>query len=129
MTGRRRHGGDIKGFSQHKYTPTPDRENLQKNKRNTRIQTLKIHQKFNFTSILKIQKKVARRQLGLIPYRTAKNLDHPKKNSPKFHQKKYILKIHQKFNFASILKIQGIVTRTQLILISYQTAKDLDHPK
>ena len=44
-------------------------------------------------------------------------------------QKKYILKIHQKFNFASILKIQGIVARRQLILILYQTAKDLDHPK
>ena len=80
--GRRQHGGDIRGFSQHIYTPTPDRENLQKNKRNTRIQTLKIHQKFNFASILKIQGKVARRQLGLMPYQTAKDLDHPKKMAP-----------------------------------------------
>ena len=51
-----------------------------------------------------------------MPYQTAKDLDHPKK-------------IHQKFNFANILKIQGKVARRQLILMPYQTAKDLDHPK
>ena len=81
--------GEIKGFSLHKYTPTPDRENLHKNKRNTRIKTLKIHQKFNFASILKIQEKVARRQLGLMPYQTANDLDHPKKIHQNFTKKVY----------------------------------------
>ena len=73
-----------KGLPRNKYTGTPDRENLNKNNGNTRLQTLKIHQKFNFTSILKIQKKVARRQLGLMPYQTAKDLYHPKINGAIF---------------------------------------------
>ena len=83
----RRLGGEMKGFPLHKYSRTPDLENLPKNNRNTSSRTLKIHQKFNFTSILKIQKKVARRQLGLMPYRTAKNLDHPKKIHQNFTKK------------------------------------------
>mgnify|MGYP001426742974 CR=1 FL=1 len=83
----RRLGGEMKGFPLHKYTRTPDRENLHKNKKNTRIQTLKIHQKFNFASILKIQKKVARRQLGLMAHRTANGLDDPKLNAAVFKEK------------------------------------------
>ena len=84
-----------------KFPRTPDREKLHGNKKNARIQTLKIHQKFNSASILKIQKKVARRQLGLIPYRTAKNLDHPKKIHQNFTKKVYF----EKFTKNSILPV------------------------